>query len=378
MSKRLAILGATGSIGRQTLEVVRGHRDKLTVVGLAAGGNLSLLAQQMAEFDPKLVSLPNLDQARKLFPQAQALTLEEMAAHPEVDLVMVATVGRVGLEPTRRALESAKTVALANKEVLVMAGELVMAAAQEHDARLLPVDSEPSALWQCLEGEKRTAVARLILTASGGAFRDHSPAELERVTPQEALRHPTWVMGPKVTVDSATLMNKGMEAIEASWFFGIPLERIGIVMHRQSIVHSLVEFNDGAVKAVLSPPDMRLPIQYSLSYPERWGSPELPRLPWRQPWDLNFAPPPPETDDRFPCLRLALEAGKRGGTYPAALCGADEVAVERFLAGEIGFMDIPRLVEATLSGHRGQARPSWDDIRQAEAEARQFARAWKR
>jgi len=369
--KRLAILGSTGSIGRQTLEVVRAHRERLQVVGLAAGRNVGLLLEQATEFDARLLATPSpIDH---LPPSGHLLPLEEMASHPKVDLVMVATSGSVGLLPTIRALEAGKEVALANKEALVMAGHHIMALARNKHIELRPVDSEPSAIWQCLRGEAAHP-SRLILTASGGAFRDRSPAELEMVRPQEALHHPTWRMGRKVTIDSATLMNKGMEVIEAHWLFDVPIDRIDILIHRESIIHSLVEFSDGSIKAQLSPPDMRLPIQYALSHPERWRGEEWPHLDLAQMGRLHFEAP---DFSRFPCLKLALEAGERGGSYPTVLAAADEVAVERFLSGDIGFMDIPRVLEATLSRHDAVSNPSIDEVLDIDAWAREQALAWQ-
>ncbi|HEY8492042.1 MAG TPA: 1-deoxy-D-xylulose-5-phosphate reductoisomerase, partial [Dehalococcoidia bacterium] len=310
----IAVLGSTGSIGRQTLDVIRAHAGRFRVVGLAAGRNAALLAQQVREFRPALYALDG-EVGPDLPAGVAPATAEELAAHPDVDLVVVATVGRAGLAATLTALRHGKAVALANKEVLVMAGGLVMQAARAGGGEVRPVDSEHSAIWQCLVGEDPASVARLILTASGGAFRDRPPEALAAVTPEEALRHPTWQMGPKVTVDSATLFNKGMEAIEARWLFDVPLDRIEVVLHRESIVHSLVEFADGSLKAQLGTPDMRLPIQYALTYPERPPCP-APRLDLAALAALHFSRPEP---DRYPCLNLAVEAGRRGGTYPAVL-----------------------------------------------------------
>ncbi|MBI4216752.1 MAG: 1-deoxy-D-xylulose-5-phosphate reductoisomerase [Chloroflexi bacterium] len=368
--KRLAILGSTGSIGRQTLEVARAFPSRLKVEALAGGENKELLLEQLAEFRPALVaSLVPLGEGELAHP-CLWLSLEEMTTHPDVDLVVVATAGKAGLAPTLAALRAGKEVALANKEVLVMAGEIVMAQAQAQDVTIRPIDSEHSALWQCLEGQ-RGEVARLILTASGGALRDLSPEQMEEVTPAQALRHPTWSMGRKVTIDSATLMNKGMELIEAHWLFGVPLERIGVVLHPQSMVHSMVEFADGSILAQMSPPDMRLPIQYALSYPERWENPSLPRLPDQA--TLDFRPVPP---GRYPCLELAREAALLGGTCPAVLCAADEVAVERFLAGGLAFTDIPQLIAAALGRHRRVGHPSLKQILAADAWSRRQAQAW--
>ena len=361
--KRLVVLGSTGSIGRQTLEVIAAFPDRFQVVGLAAGENAALLAEQAARFGPRFVCC-----RRKLPPgDYQALSLEEMAAHPEADIVVIATPGRSGLSPTLAAVEAGKRIALANKESLVMAGEIITAAARKSGASIIPVDSEHSAIWQCLEGE-RSAPRRLILTASGGPFRGYTPARLARVTPEQALAHPSWRMGRKVTVDSATLMNKGLEVIEAHWLFNMAYENISVLIHPQSIVHSLVEFADGAVKAQLSHPDMRLPIQYALAYPERLANAALPRLDWDEIKRLDFEPPDLAA---FPCLKLAIEAGRKGGTYPAVLSGAGEAAVELFLAGRIGFTDIAAVVAGALEEHESSSQPTIAEITAAETWARQ-------
>ncbi len=366
--KRIAILGSTGSIGRQTLDVVRSFPDRFRVVGLAAGRNTDLLRRQLAEFQPKLVSLAT--EAELLAGDYQLLTLEEIASHPEVDLVVVATSGKAGLPPTLSAIRAGKSIALANKEVLVMAGEIVTTEAERHRAQILPLDSEHSAIWQCLRGEEGRKIARLILTASGGPFRNRPPVELDSVDIEEALKHPTWQMGRKVTIDSATLMNKGMEVIEAHWLFGVPFGNIEVVIHPESIVHSFVEFIDGSVKAQLSPPDMHLPIQYALCYPERLPNRRLPRLDFPKIGTLTFEAPDLE---KFPCLKLALEAGQRGGTYPAVLAAADEIAVELFLSHRIGFPDIAKVVENTLNHHQGISHPTLEDILAADLWARECA-----
>jgi 1-deoxy-D-xylulose-5-phosphate reductoisomerase len=359
--KRIAVLGSTGSIGQQTLDVVRAFPQLFRVVGLAAGRNADLLARQVAEFKPDFVC------AEKLFPNCQRLSMEEIARHPDVDLVVIATSGKAGLDPVLTAIRAGKTIALANKESLVMAGEIVTAEAKRTGARILPVDSEHSAIWQCLEGEKQRP-ARIILTASGGPFRRYSSAQLKEVTVEQALNHPSWKMGKKVTIDSATLMNKGLEVIEAHWLFDMPYESISILVHPQCIVHSMVEFADGSVKAQLSPPDMRLPIQYALSYPERLANPRLPKVDWSKFGNLAFEPPDYEA---FPCLKMGIEVGKRGGTYPAVLCAADEVAVELFLSKKIEFTDIPRLVQGALEEHRNIAQPTLAEILAADAWARE-------
>jgi len=364
--KKIAILGSTGSIGRQALDIIRALPDELSVVALTGNKNLKLLEEQIKEFRPKMFCAsikPDIDYG------GQFLSVEEIASHPEVDFVIMATVGKAGLNPTLAALQAGKTVALASKEVLVMAGQIIVREASIHHAQILPIDSEHSAIWQCLQGEE-TKPRRLFLTASGGPFYRYSDAQLAEVTPEQALQHPVWKMGKKVTIDSATLMNKGLEVIEAHWLFSFAFDSIEILIHPQSIVHSMVEFMDGSLKAQLSRPDMRLPIQYALSYPRRWPNPELPRLDWNKINSLNFEP---VDYDRFPCLRLAVEAGKSGGTCPAVLCAADEVAVELFLSHKIGFADIARIVQETLEQHRTISHPSLDEILAADKWARECA-----
>jgi 1-deoxy-D-xylulose-5-phosphate reductoisomerase len=373
--RRVAILGSTGSIGRQTLDVIRSLPDRFRVVALAGGSNATLLEDQAREFRPTYVWCSD-DRGMTLRAAAgrtaRRVPMEEMAALPEVDLVVVATAGKAGLAPTLAALTAGKSVALANKEVLVMAGAAVTQAAAHGRGELRPVDSEHSAIWQCLWGEDFAAIERIILTASGGAFRDVPVRDLDRVTPRQALRHPTWDMGRKITIDSATLMNKGFEAIEARWLFDVPMERIEIVMHRESIIHSMVEFADGSVKAQMGEPDMRTPIQCALCYPERVACGSVPRLNLARAKSLNFSEP---DLGRYPCLRLALEAGAKGGTWPAVLAAADEVAVEQFMAGVIGFADIPRAVDAALSAHAGGADPTLEEILEADAWAREFTQS---
>jgi 1-deoxy-D-xylulose-5-phosphate reductoisomerase len=367
--KRLAILGSTGSIGQQTLEVMRSSGDRFQVIGLGAGRNLPLLERQIQEFQPRLVSIAEADLTQSLRrPEYELVSLDALASHPDVDLVVIAISGKAGLSPTLAAIEAGKSIALATKEVLVMAGEIVTAAARRRGMEILPIDSEPSAIWQCLRGEEQR-VARLILTASGGPFRQFSREQLAKVTSQQALEHPTWKMGKKITIDSATMMNKGFEVIEAHWLFDVPMEKIEAVVHPQSIVHSFVEFVDGSTKAQLSPPDMRLPIQYALFYPERPPS-DLPRLDFSNIGPLTFEAPDLV---RFPCLRLALEAGREGGTYPAVLSAADEAAVEFFLEQRIGFLDIATLVEDTLEQHQSTPHPSLEEILAADAWARERA-----
>ena len=365
--KRVAVLGSTGSIGRQTLEVIDALPGHFSVIGLAGGRNTTLLAEQIEKFQPRFVFHQETKPPPPTTAEYEFLSMEEMARHPEIDLVVIATSGKWGLEPTLAAVRAGKQVALANKESLVMAGGIIIGEAKQHGAQVMPVDSEHSAIWQCLEGETVKA-SKIILTASGGPFWHYSPAELAKVTPEQALQHPSWRMGNKVTIDSATLMNKGLEIIEARWLFDMHFDSIKVLIHPQSIVHSMVEFADGSVKAQLGKPDMRLPIQYALSYPERLANPHLPRLDWGDMEDLTFELPDPNA---FPCLRIAVEAGKRGGTYPAALCGADEIAVQQFLAGKIKFTDIPGLVEQALDEHKAISRPPLEQTLAADEWARQ-------
>ncbi|NWF78343.1 MAG: 1-deoxy-D-xylulose-5-phosphate reductoisomerase [Chloroflexi bacterium] len=364
--RKIAILGSTGSIGRQALDVIRAFPDKLKVVALAANKNARLLEAQLKQFQPRMFcssAKADIDYG------GEFLSMEDIASHPEVDLVIVATAGKAGLSPTLAALRAGRTVALASKEVLVMAGEIVIREASLHKAQILPIDSEHSAIWQCLQGEEDKP-RRLFLTASGGPFYRYSQSQLAEVTPEQALQHPVWKMGRKVTIDSGTLMNKGLEVIEAHWLFSFPFDGIEILIHPQSIVHSLVEFMDGSLKAQLSWPDMRLPIQYALSYPRRWPNPKLPYLDWNKIDSLNFEP---ADYNRFPCPKLAREAGKLGGTYPAVLCAADEVAVELFLNRRISFTDIAKIVQKTLDQHQNIAKPSLEEILAADAWARECA-----
>ncbi|MFB3093570.1 MAG: 1-deoxy-D-xylulose-5-phosphate reductoisomerase [Dehalococcoidia bacterium] len=369
----LVVLGSTGSIGRQTLDVIRSLPKHFNVIGLAAGGNVTLLEEQAREFRPRLIYCDRDSEYVRGRVSARWADMEEMAAHPDVDVVVTATLGITGLSPTLAALRAGKAVALANKEVLVMAGQLLTAEAKRHSAQLRPIDSEHSAIWQCLWGEHPDSVERIVLTASGGPFRDTPPEELHRVTAEQALRHPNWQMGQKITVDSATLLNKGLECIEARWLFDVPLDRIDVIMHRESIVHSLVMFRDGSVKAQLGVPDMRLPIQCALTYPERVPGTAVPRLDLRRIGTLNFGTPDMK---RYPCLSLALEAGRNGGAFPAVLCAADEIAVQHFLAGHLGFTDIARVIEGALAAHTGPTNPSLDDILAADASARAWAEDW--
>ena len=374
MKRTISLLGSTGSIGRQTLEVAR--QLGLPVAALAAKNSVDLLEQQAREFLPELVVLYEMDAAMELAQRLSGLPIRvaygmegllEAASMDEADTVVIAVVGMVGLRPTLAAAGKGKRVALANKETLVCAGDLVMERARRGRAEIVPMDSEHSAIFQCLQGCKdKDEVKRLWLTCSGGPFFGKTFAQLEHVTREEALRHPNWTMGAKITVDSATLMNKGLEVIEAMHLFGLPLEQVSVVIHRQSIIHSLVEFRDGALLAQMGAPDMRMPIRYALTYPGRAPSPEKPLDLLSCP-SLTFAPPDTEA---FLCLGLAMEAVRTGGTACAILNGANEAAVERFLAGEIGFNDIPRQVEGALNSVEVKWNPDLADILEADREAR--------
>ncbi len=375
MMKTIALLGATGSIGRQTLEVAR--ELGLTVAALTAHTNIDLLERQARQFRPRLAAVYDAAAAAVLRDRLsdtdiEVLTGEEgllaAATLAEADTLVTAVMGSVGLAPTLAAIQQGKRIALANKETLVCAGELVMSAAAEYGAEIIPVDSEHSAVFQCLQGcRDRGEVRRILLTCSGGPFYGKTHDQLEHVTAADALRHPNWHMGAKITIDSATLMNKGLEVIEAMRLYALPVEQVQPVIHRQSIVHSLVEFRDGALLAQLGTPDMKLPIRYALTYPYRAETPDAP-LDLLQCGALTFAAP---DEDAFPCLRLARQCGKTGGTSCAILNGANEAAVALFLRGDIGFNDIHRCVERALSRVAVKYQPSLADILEADRAARQ-------
>ncbi len=377
--KRIALLGSTGSIGRQTLDVVRQFPESFQIVALAARSNVSLLAQQVAEFQPQVVvcsaETPELERgARAALPNViigkQGLTIA--ATHSDVDIVVAATSGLMALEATLAAIEAGKTVAVANKETLVMAGHLVTTAAQRVGVNIFPIDSEHSAIWQCLKGEVHAEVHSLILTASGGPFRNTPLEQLQSVTVEQALAHPTWRMGPKITIDSSTLMNKGLEVIEAHWLFDIPYERIEVVVHPESIIHSMVEFIDGSIKMQASLPSMHLPIMNALAYPHRLDDAKsglIRQLRWPDVARLNFEA---LEVSRFPCFRLALEAARRGGTYPCVLVGADEEAVDLFLHGKIKLLEIAELIEAVLERHTSIAQPTVAETLDASEWARRM------
>src|SRR5262245_49276008 len=348
--KRIAILGSTGSIGQSALSVIDAHADRLTVTGLAAGENADRLAEQIARYKPGIVAMSTAAAADRLRATGALSTvrfagtgrdgLVAVASDPSVDLVLCASSGTDGLEAVLAAIEAGKTIALANKEVLVMAGGLVTEAAKRKGVAILPVDSEHNAIHQCVHGRAIGEIRRIVLTASGGPFRGRLASQLEEVTAADALRHPTWQMGRKITIDSATLMNKGLEVIEAHWLFGVSADRIDVMIHPQSIVHSMVELMDGSVIAQLGVTDMRLPIQYACSYPDRWDG-ALPRLDLIRAGRLEFDEP---DHDRFPCLRLAYRALREGGTCPVVLNAANEVAVAAFLDGRLGFTMIPAMI----------------------------------
>ena len=377
--RRLALLGATGSIGTQTLEVVRLFPDQFDVRVLTCGQNVERLAEQVQEFRPECVAVGSAERAEAFeralpadAPDVQLLVgaegLCEAATWPGVDVVVGAVVGFAGLRPVLGALEAGRQVALANKETLVVGGALVAEALEEGEGALVPVDSEHSAIFQCLAGESKRSVEDLVLTASGGPFWDRPSDTFADITVKEALDHPNWSMGAKITIDSATMMNKGLEVIEAKWLFDVPVDQIQVLVHPQSIVHSMVSFSDGAVKAQLGVPDMKVPIQYALSHPARWPAPHE-RLDWSELSRLDFEQP---DLDKFPCLRLAYDALDAGGTAPAILNAANEAAVGRFLDEQMGFLDIARAVERALEQLPVQAAPALDDLVAADTEARGF------
>jgi 1-deoxy-D-xylulose-5-phosphate reductoisomerase len=380
---RVVILGSTGSIGRSALSVI-GHDGgtRLRAWGLSAHTRWHDLAAQAVEHRPRFIAVTDPELARPMEHELRGMGVQVLAGldglvrmvqDPETDRVLSAIVGAVGLRGTWAALEAGKIVALANKETLVVAGPLVMELARSRGARIIPVDSEHSAIFQALMAGGRQDVRRVILTSSGGPFRGRSARELAHVTPEDALKHPTWQMGPKITIDSATLMNKALEIIEARWLFQLEPEQIEVVIHPESVVHSLVEFIDGSVIAQLSPPDMRLPIQYALTYPDRVPGPN-PALDWARSFALHFEPPDRET---FPCLDLGFEVMRQGGTAGAALNAANEAAVARFLAGEIGFLDIARACRAALDSHTFDPRPTLEMLWSVDAWARREVERWK-
>lgn len=377
--KQLAILGSTGSIGVSTLQIVEAFPDKYQVVALTAGGNIELLLEQIRRYRPKMVAVVAEQDADRLKSMLGADGPEVLcgveglvrcAICPSATMVVAAIVGAAGLVPTMAAIKAGKDVALANKEALVTAGSLVMDAVQEQQVKLLPVDSEHSAIYQSLEGHQSQDIRRLILTASGGPFRDWPLARMKEVTPADALAHPNWNMGRKISIDSATMMNKGLEVIEARWMFDLPVNRIAVHVHPESIVHSMVEYQDGAVLAQLGIPDMQTPIAYALSWPERLPL-DLEPLDLCKAGTLNFLEP---DLNKFPCLSLAYAAGEAGGSAPAVMNAANEVAVEAFLGGRLDFLQIPLLIEKVLEGHNVEQLTTIDQVLRADLLGRQAAR----
>ncbi|MDR1155475.1 MAG: 1-deoxy-D-xylulose-5-phosphate reductoisomerase [Bacteroidales bacterium] len=373
MKKKIAILGSTGSIGTQTLDVIASHPEHFEVETLTANNNVELLARQAIRFQPNAVVIGNealygtlkemlAPHPVKVYAGRDAIA--QVAALPSADMVVTAMVGFSGLAPTVKAIEAGRHIALANKETLVVAGELITQMAMRHQVALLPVDSEHSAIFQCLQGEQYHPIEKLILTASGGPFRTKTAGELAHVTREEALQHPSWNMGAKITVDSATLMNKGLEVIEARWLFDVPAERIEVLVHPQSVIHSMVQFMDGSVKAQLGVPDMKAPIQYALSYPRRLHS-DFPRLDFSKYASLTFEKPDMQ---RFPAPVLAFQALKDGGNRPCVMNAANEAAVEAFLHGQIGFTDIPRLIEQAMQQIAYIAGPTLDQLQETHRE----------
>ena len=376
--KRISILGSTGSIGVSTLDVVGGHPGEFTITALAGGRNIALLKQQIERFHPRLVAVIDEAHARDLRTLLGSTTIgilsgpegyREAAAVEGTDMVVSAMVGAAGLLPTLDAIAAGRDIALANKETLVMAGGIVLNNAAQKGVTIIPIDSEHSAIFQCLQGQNREDLRRIILTASGGPFLHASAEELAEVTPAQALRHPNWTMGKKITIDSATMMNKGLEVIEASWLFGLPVSKIDVLIHPQSIIHSLVEYRDGSVIAQLGVPDMRVPIAYALSYPRRMIRGEA-GLDLVNVGALTFFKTDPV---RFPALRLAYAAAETGGTMPAVLNAVNEVAVKAFIDEEIGFNEISHLVDKVLSRHRVRVEPRIEEILAADREAREEA-----
>ncbi len=378
--KRIAILGSSGTIGINALKVCRHLSNELEVVGLAVCSNITRLAEQVREFNPRIVSIMNpelTDDFRQLLEEPSSTKLEvttgldgliNLASHPEVDIVVVATVGSVGLLPTLEAIGAHKTIALANKEVLVMAGELVMKKARENKVSILPIDSEHNAIFQCLMDKSPHDVKKILLTASGGPFRNNHDS-FEQITPEQALKHPTWNMGRKISIDSATMMNKGFELIECTHLFDVPPEKVETVIHPQSIVHSMVEFIDGTILAQMGITDMFLPIQFSLTYPTRMKTP-FPSLDLTRVGQLTFEKP---DLDRFPCLRLGYESIKIGGTLPTVMNAANEIAVQSFLDRKIRFTQLPRLIEMTMKRHDVIHHPTLDELLKSDQWARDIA-----
>lgn len=381
MKKRIAILGSTGSIGTQTLDVVRAYPDRFEVYAITANRSIDLLEKQAREFMPEVVCIadeqlyPELkrrlaDLDMKVWGGAEAIA--EMVTMPSIDVVVAAMVGYAGLHPTMEAIRAGKTIALANKETLVVAGELVCRLAEEYHTPILPVDSEHSAIFQSLQGEERSEIEKILLTASGGPFRTWTHEQIANATAADALRHPNWDMGAKITIDSASMMNKGFEVIEAKWLFGVPVEKIEVLVHPQSIVHSAVQYTDGAIKAQLGAPDMRLPIQYALTYPERIAA-DFPRADLFALGNLTFERPDLE---KFPCLGLAYEAMRRGGSAPCVLNAANEVVNLAFREGQCAFLEMSDVIAQTMDAMPHILRPTYEDYVATDAEARRMAKSF--
>jgi len=377
--KKINLLGATGSIGTQTLDIIREHPSEFRVTAISVGKNIDLARKFIVEFQPELVSVQDYQDCHTLkaeFPNIKFTFgqegLIEAAVYEKADILVNAVIGSVGLNPTLQAIESGKIIAIANKETLVTAGHLVIDAAKRNNVPLLPVDSEHSAIFQALQGEKEKNIERLILTASGGSFRDRTRQELKNVTVEQALNHPNWSMGAKITIDSASMMNKGLEVIEAHWLFNMPYEKIDVLLHKESIIHSMVEFHDSSIIAQLGTPDMRVPIQFALTYPDRLALPTSKRLDLASIGKLHFQ----EMDvARFRCLGFAYEAGKKGGSMPTVLNAANEVAVAAFLAGKIHFLQIEDLIEKALTTHQIVDHPSLAAIQEIDTETRDYVRS---
>ncbi|WP_053362154.1 1-deoxy-D-xylulose-5-phosphate reductoisomerase [Bacillus sp. FJAT-27251] len=373
--KKISLLGATGSIGVQTLDIIREHPAEFKLVSLSAGRNLDLVRKAVTEFQPEFVSVQEKGDSDKLKAEFPGLKigygptgLEEAAVYSNADILVNAVLGSVGLSPTLKAIEAGKTIAIANKETLVTAGHLVMEAAKKHGVPILPVDSEHSAIYQALQGEREKNIEQLILTASGGSFRDRTREELVGVTVSEALNHPNWSMGAKITIDSATMMNKGLEVIEAHWLFSMPYDQISVLLHKESIIHSMIEFHDSSIIAQLGTPDMRVPIQYALTFPDRLPLPSGKRLNLAEIGKLHFA----QMDlDRFRCLKFAFDAGRAGGTMPTVLNAANEAAVAAFLEGRITFLQIEDLIEKMLNTHENILNPDLETITAIDEKTRQ-------
>ena len=378
--KKISILGSTGSIGTQTLDVVRKNADKFEVIAISANSSVDLLLEQIKEFKPKYVAVYNEESAKKLkslIPNdvnIEVLSgmegLEKISSLDEIDVLLTAIVGMIGLTPTLCAIRNGKDIALANKETLVTAGKLVMSEAKKHNVKILPVDSEHSAIFQCLNGEHNKNIEKIILTASGGPFRGKTKEELLIVTKNEALKHPNWSMGRKISIDSSTLMNKGLEVIEAKWLFDVDYTDIDVVVHPQSIIHSMVQFNDSSIIAQMGCPDMRLPIQYALTYPDRMLN-AFERLDFTKFSTFTFEKPDLET---FPCLKLAFDCLKKGGTYCTVLNAANEVLVNEFLEDKIGFYDIPKYIDKTLEAHNSIEDATLEEILEVDRWAREYVK----